>query len=325
MDSILVTRIVLGIVLVLGVLFIVRIIRGIKMEKRVGIYTLSITNEESSSLFDQIHAKYFQILSKFSKNPYLLKYANSYNKKQVVESGVASVYFILNKLFIAFLVVVLVTVSFAIQGKRIGIILFLFSFIIGYYLYDIYLIFIRKNFKRRVKNDMLRAVIVMNNAFKAGKSTLQAVEIASHDLPKPISLEFKKIYQDMTYGISVDVAFSRFASRVGLDEANYIATSLTILNKTGGNIVAVFSSIERTLFDKKKLESDLKNSTAASNLVVKVLMGIPILFVLVIYVISPNYFAPLFKSSLGYLVLFIITLMFLIYIYLLNKIMKVKV
>ena len=295
------------------------------MEKRVGIYTLSITNEGSSSLFDQIHAKYCQILSKFSKNPYLLKYANSYNKKQVVESGVASVYFILNKLFIAFLVVVLVTVSFAIQGKRIGIILFLFSFIIGYYLYDIYLIFIRKNFKRRVKNDMLRAVIVMNNAFKAGKSTLQAVEIASHDLPKPISLEFKKIYQDMTYGISVDVAFSRFASRVGLDEANYIATSLTILNKTGGNIVAVFSSIERTLFDKKKLESDLKNSTAASNLVVKVLMGIPILFVLVIYVISPNYFAPLFKSSLGYLVLFIITLMFLIYIYLLNKIMKVKV
>lgn len=325
MDSILVTRIVLGIVLVLGVLFIVRIIRGIKMEKRVGIYTLSITKEGSSSLFDQIHAKYCQILSKFSKNPYLLKYANSYNKKQVVESGVASVYFILNKLFIAFLVVVLVTVSFAIQGKRIGIILFLFSFIIGYYLYDIYLIFIRKNFKRRVKNDMLRAVIVMNNAFKAGKSTLQAVEIASHDLPKPISLEFKKIYQDMTYGISVDVAFSRFASRVGLDEANYIATSLTILNKTGGNIVAVFSSIERTLFDKKKLESDLKNSTAASNLVVKVLMGIPILFVLVIYVISPNYFTPLFKSSLGYLVLFIITLMFLIYIYLLNKIMKVKV
>ena len=172
---------------------------------------------------------------------------------------------------------------------------------------------------------MLRAIIIMNNAFKAGKSTLQAVEIASHDLPQPIAKEFQKIYQDMSYGLSADVAFNRFAKRVNLEEANYIASSLTILNKTGGNIVMVFSSIERTLFDKKKLESDLKNSAAASNLVVKVLMVIPVLFVLLIYVISPTYFNPLFSSTLGYFCLFIIFIMFITYIYLLNKIMKVKV
>ena len=110
-----------------------------------------------------------------------------------------------------------------------------------------------------------------------------------------------------------------------LEEANYIASTLAILNKTGGNIVMVFSSIEKTLFDKKKLEEELKNSTAASNLVVKVLMVIPIFFVLFIYVISPGYFEPLFLSSLGYFILFIMILMFSVYIYLLNKIMKVRV
>ena len=51
---------------------------------------------------------------------------------------------------------------------------------------------------------MLRAVIIMNNAFKAGKSVLQAVEIASNDLPKPISIEFKRIYQDLVFGLSSD-------------------------------------------------------------------------------------------------------------------------
>ena len=69
----------------------------------------------------------------------------------------------------------------------------------------------------------------------------------------------------------------------------------------------------------------MKNSTAASNLVVKVLMVIPILFVMIIYVISPSYFAPFFTSGLGYFILGIILLMFIIYIYLLNKIMKVRV
>ena len=324
MNVILVTRIVLGVILLWIVLFIIRMIRGITIEKRVANYTLSPLEDSNVSLFDQISFKYFHFLSKFSKNSHLIKYANSYNQKGIVDSKDA-VIFILNKLIVAVIFVFLFIISFAIQGKSLGIFGFLFSFVIGYYLYDIYMIWNKKRCKKKIKNDMLRAVIIMNNAFKAGKSTLQAVEIASRDLPKPISLEFKRIYQDMNYGISAEVAFSRFASRVSLDEANYIATSLTILNKTGGNIVAVFSSIERTLFDKKKLESDLKNSTAASNLVVKVLMVIPILFVMIIYVISPSYFAPFFTSGLGYFILWIILLMFIIYIYLLNKIMKVRV
>ena len=165
----------------------------------------------------------------------------------------------------------------------------------------------------------------MNNAFKVGKSILQAVTIVSNTLPKPISIEFKKIAGDMSYGLSADVAFSRFAKRVDLEEANFIASSLTILNKTGGNIVNVFSSIERTLFDKKKLESDLKNSTAASDLVVKFLMIVPIVFIILIYMVSPNYFDPLFSSVLGYFIIGIIILMFSVYLYLLNKILKVSV
>ena len=44
-----------------------------------------------------------------------------------------------------------------------------------------------------------------------------------------------------------------------------------------------------------------------------------------IYLISPGYFDPLFGSVMGYFILFIIWIMFVIYIYLLNKIMKVRV
>ena len=128
------------------------------------------------------------------------------------------------------------------------------NYFIGYYLLDIYLFFDYKRQIRLIENELLRAIIIMNNAFKAGKSTLQAVEIASLELPEPICDEFKKMYLDMKYGLSVDTVFERFAKRVNLEEAVYLSSSLTILNKTGGNIVEVFSSIERTLFDKKKIK-----------------------------------------------------------------------
>ena len=99
--------------------------------------------------------------------------------------------------------------------------------------------------------------------------------------------------------------FSRFAKRVNIEEAEYLSSSLTILNRTGGNIVAVFDSIEKTLFDKKKLKEDLKNSTAVSKLVVRILLFVPIVFVGIIYLLNPTYFNPFFESTLGYILLFI--------------------
>ena len=325
MNSVLMIRIFLGIIAVVIVGMLFKVYRMIEMERRIARYSLELDNTSDISYFDRLWQKYHQFVLRFRNNKTLTSYSSKYQKYVSSEEGVEAIYFIINKLLVALGFVFLVIVSYAIQGKRVHFFFFILSFILGYYLYDIYLMIRKKRRSNKIKNDMLRAVIIMNNAFKAGKSTLQAVEIASKDLPKPTAYEFQKIYQDMSFGLSVDVAFMRFAKRVKLEEANYIASSLTILNKTGGNIIMVFSSIEKTLFDKKKLESDLKNSTAASNLVVKVLMVIPLIFVLMIYVISPTYFDPLFASTLGYIVLLIIVVMFICYIYLLNKIMKVEV
>lgn len=197
------------------------------------------------------------------------------------------------------------------------------SFGIGFYILDIILYIINKSNKKKIENDMLRAIIIINNAFKSGKSTIQAIEIASKKLPKPIGQEFKRIHSEMKYGLSMDVVFDRFAKRINIPEAEYLSSSLTILNKTGGNIIAVFDSIEKTLFDKKKLKEELKNSTTVSKLVVKLLLLVPIFFVLIIYMLNPGYFQPFFDSALGYLLLIIIIIMFILYAYLLQRIAKV--
>lgn len=314
------------IMLLIGIVlfFIRRIRKYLFLEKRIRRYTIHSFKDEVS-LMDRLDGKYHKLLSKYENNQYLKKGSVRYKKYVTLGEDTNPVYFLIYKLLIGFAFVVLIVFTSILSGKVVSFFGIIFSFVIGYYLYDIYLYYSIRSKKKKIKNDMLRAVILLNNSFKAGKSILQSVLIASRELPKPINQEFMKIYQDMVYGLSYDVAFMRFSKRVGLEEANYIASSLSILNKTGGNIVSVFSTIEKTLFDRKKLENDLKSSSAASNLVVKFLMVIPIVFALLIYIISPDYFDPLFSSPLGYFLLFIMWLMFVIYIYLLNKIMKVKV
>lgn len=321
--------IVIQIVLVFTVITIItlfiRMNDTIKLEKRISRYTIKESRDKyDKSYYDKFFDKYKSFV-KGQRKKIAKLFPNLVRKydKYVTDGEVRAADYVTHKIVISFIFVILTIVAMVIQGKLITLFQLFCNMILGFYILDIILFIFNKFKKKQIENDMLRAIIIMNNAFKSGKSTIQAVEIASEKLPKPISLEFRKMHQEMKYGMSVDVVFDRFARRMKLEEAEYLSSSLTILNRTGGNIIAVFNSIEKTLFDKKKLEEELKNLTTVSKLLVKILLIVPIVFVLIIYLLDPNYFDPFFESSIGYMLLGIVFVLFIIYAYLLQRIVKV--
>ena len=152
---------------------------------------------------------------------------------------------------------------------------------------------------------------------------MQSIKLVAEELDSPLGLEFQKMYADLTYGLSLEVVFQRFEQRVNLEDIKYITTSLTILNNTGGDIVKVFESVEKTFFNNKKLKDELKSLTAASKFLYYVLLFVPIIFILVIYVLDHTYFNPLFNSSLGYLISITCLILYLTYIVIVKRIMRV--
>jgi len=310
--------------------FFIRQKRIIKYERRISRYGVDPLKDDSKSFLDIIYFKYLKLVKRisnsFKKSVFLSKKANKYDKYLgFITSFDNNMDFIVHKMFMGILFVFIVTFSLTLLGRVISFIEILFSFILGYYIIDIYLAIKNKYRVNLIEKEILKSIIIMNNAFKAGKSTLQAVKIASEDLPEPINYEFKRIYEEMRYGLSIEVVFERFAKRVKIEEAQYISSSLIILNKTGGNIVKVFSSIEKNLLEKKKLKDELKNLTASSNMLVKVLLVVPFVFVLLLYVLNPTYFDPFFESALGITLLILMSFIFLLYIWFLQKVMKVGV
>ena len=324
----LIIEIVIVMILFIIITLSVKLVISKKKVKRVSFYAMEPIHDNSIPLTDRLIKVYFSLLSKCRKYikrvDYFNRKARKYDKyiKYKHRDNITSIDFITNKLIIMVLFLILAIIS-SIFTTGINLFALVIDAIIGWYLLDIFLVIYYKRQTKLIENELLRSIIVMNNAFKSGKSTLQALKIASLELPEPISDEFKKMYLDIKYGLSVDTVFDRFAKRVNLEEATFLSSSLTILNKTGGNIVLVFSSIERTLFDKKKLNEELKNISAGPNMIIKVLFIIPIIFTLIIYILNPEYFNPLFESTLGYMIVGIIVVMFIIYVLLLKRITKI--
>ncbi len=323
---IIIVQIVVVFSLITIITLLIRYNNAIKLDKRISKHSIKyVKNKDNASFLDKVYSKYLVFVKKQRrKNKQLFPTLAKRYDKYVTVGDTKAIDFITHKMVICVLFILLMVVGNVIQGKMITPLQFVFGLVFGFYILDIILAFINISNKKKIEEDMLRAVMIINNAFKSGKSTIQAIEIASKKLPNPIGREFKRIHEEMKYGLSIDVVFDRFAKRVNLEEAEYLSSSLTILNKTGGNIIAVFNAIEKTLFDKMKLKDELKNSTLMSKLLVIILIIVPVVFVFLIGVLDPDYFKPFLESNLGLLMMGIIILMFIIYVYLLLKIVKVE-
>ncbi len=320
------------ILIILGVIvYLLRLSYVLKLEKRIARFAINTNKvDDDGSILDKFKILIEKLVLELSKilghSEVLTKYATKYNKYISYEAQKKKngMFFVAYKFLLAFLVMLLGLLSFSLQKEKIDIMVLLIAFLLSFILPDIYLKIKFQQKRKRIENDLLKAIIIMNNAFKSGRNIMQAVEVVKDELDGPIQDEFKKIYLDITYGLSLDVVFERFYERVKLEDAKYITSSLTLLNKTGGDIIKVFSLIERSFFDKKNLKNELNSLTATSRFVFKLLVLLPFIFIMIIALLNPLYFKPLVETPLGIICLVFIILLYTLYILIIKRVLEVK-
>lgn len=326
--------ITLWIIIIIGVIFFIsfikKMIRALKLEKRIEPYTLEPKNSKISSITDNILLVYRDFIqdlaSLLSKSQILNKYADKLNKFAITGSiHKTGMEMLAGKIVISIAFVIGTVFSRVIQFKLMNNYDLLLPFIIGFFILDIIYIIKYKFYKSKIENDLLSAVTVMNNAFKSGRSIIQAIEIASKEIKGPVGQEFAKMNLELSYGLDIEEVFKRFSKRINLDEVNYLTASLAVLNKTGGNIVEVFNSIEKSMFNKKKLRIELKSLTGSSKIIIYVLLSVPFIFAICINLISPGYFDPFIKTKIGLILLCIMIIYYIIFVICVRKIMKVVI
>ena len=321
---------IIGLVIFCLLLLFIRYERSIKLEKRIAKYAIEPLNDNSLSLFDRFFKSYSKLVSKlgesFEKSVFLTNYSKRYDKyiNTIDNNHNKPIDFVVTKTFVGILLLMIAVVSKTIQSEVLALYEIIIPIGVGFFIPDIIYFTKYKVYRMKIENDLLQAIIIMNNAFKSGRSITQAIDLVSTELEGPIAEEFKKMSLEVSFGLAIEDVFKRFSERIKLPEVTYLTASLSILNKTGGNIVKVFSSIEKTLFGKKKLKLELDSLTGSSKIIVYILFVVPILFVAFISIIDSSYFLPLLTTPLGLIITFVIVVVYIIYIIVVRKIMKVR-
>lgn len=329
--EVLIVQIISIIVLLITIVLLMRQSKAIKLEKRIAKFALLPINNEEKSFFDKLVILLWKLVKNtsklLSKSAVLNKYAEKYEKFITYEErkNKSGIDYISIKFLLGFFIVFLSILTMMFQYTKFPLAIILLIFIIGFFLPDIFLNIEFSKKRKMIEEDLLKAIIIMNNAFKSGRNIMQAIEIVKDELDGSISDEFQKIYIDINYGLSLEVVFNRFYERVKLEDVKYITSSLSLLNRTGGNIVKVFSMIEKTFFDKKKLRNELNSMTASSTFVYRLLISLPFIFSAIIIVLNPGYFKVMYTTTIGLLTTLLIIILYILYVLVIKKVLKVKI
>lgn len=328
MNSVLIFQLVVVLILFLLFCLLFRYNKSIKLENRLSRYSTSPVIYQKLSIGDHFTSYYKNILDKISfviiKVPFLRKVSVRYEKYFRVAEHKKGIDFISEKIMVSILFLMIAFIIKLFTYEIINFYDVIFSLLIGFLTPNLIYVYKYKQYQNKLENDFLQAITIMNNAFKSGCSISQAIQIVTKELSGPMSNEFKKMHLEMNFGLSLEDVFKRFSQRVKIEEAIYLTSALIVLNKTGGNIIKVFSSIERTLFSKKTLKIELQSLTSSSKLIVNFLIAMPIIFAIVINFLNPNYFLPLYITVAGNIIVVIMGVIYMLYVYLVLKVLKVR-
>lgn len=183
-------------------------------------------------------------------------------------------------------------------------------------------------YRKRVQKLVLQMVdglSLMSNGLKSGLSVVQALELVVREMPNPIHQEFKLILSENQLGLSVEEAFTKFATRIKNDDVEMFVTSVNILKETGGNLAETFDTITVTIRERIKVEAKIQAMTTQGFMQGMIIMAIIPVLGLYLAAADPEFMAPLVTTTLGWVVVAVIIALEIAAFVVIMKIIKIDV
>lgn len=173
--------------------------------------------------------------------------------------------------------------------------------------------------------QMVDALQLLSNGIRAGLSVPQAIGMIVDEMPPPISQEFNIILQQNRIGMPLEECFENLAKRVPLEDNDMFVSSVNILRETGGNLAETFDTIVDVIRERVRLQQKIDIFTAQGMFQGMAIGAMPYLLGVVYFIQDPQSMTPLFTTPIGLIMLLLAVGFDLAGIYVILKIVKIKI
>lgn len=174
------------------------------------------------------------------------------------------------------------------------------------------------------ESQLANTLTTICNGLRSGFSFQQAMESMVNDMQPPVAEEFGKALTEINYGVSQHDAIMHIYDRTKCEDIKMLVYALDLTSKTGGNLSDILSTVSDTVRTRIRIGQEVKTLSAQGKMSSLIVGLLPVVLLIMLSIVNPDYVAQLFNTKLGNIMLVIAALMELIGFWLMNKITDVK-
>lgn len=175
---------------------------------------------------------------------------------------------------------------------------------------------------KRFVEQLPLAIDVIVRSLNAGHPLVTAIALVGREMPDPIGSEFGLLSDQLTFGLELDQAMVNMVDRVGAEELNLVAITVSVQRGTGGNLSEILENLSTMIRDRTMLRAKIRAISAEGRMTGRVMAVFPFFLYFLIATLAPQYFDPVWESGWGNVMIVGILIFLSIGILVLNRIVR---
>jgi tight adherence protein B len=143
------------------------------------------------------------------------------------------------------------------------------------------------------------AIDLMARALRAGHALTTTLQMVGEEVPEPVGAEFRQMFEQQNYGMSLADALKAFARRSPILDARFFVTALLTQRETGGNLSEVLDNLASVIRERFKVKRQVRVMSAHGRITGWVLACLPPAVGLILFTISPAQMRVFLEDPLG--------------------------
>lgn len=172
--------------------------------------------------------------------------------------------------------------------------------------------------------QLSESLVIMGNSLRGGFTFLQAMESVATDMQPPISSEFAKVIREIHFGVKQDAALTHMVERAKSKDLELLVSAVLTSQQVGSNLSEILDTISETIGDRIKIKQEIRVLTSQGRISGIIIGALPIVIILAIMVLNPEYFAGFFESFIGKILIALSIVLEVIGFAVINKIVDLK-
>ncbi|WP_262030197.1 type II secretion system F family protein [Microvirga sp. Mcv34] len=144
---------------------------------------------------------------------------------------------------------------------------------------------------------------IIIRGLRSGLPIRTCLNTIATEAEEPLRTEFQAVMQAQAVGMTIADSVARMRLTVPSSETNFFITLIEIQQSAGSNLADTLNTLANMMRARKQMREKVKSLAAQPKMSAYIIAAVPVVVMVAVQFISPEYLEPLFYTTLGHVVL----------------------